>query len=215
MINKPKVLLYLDHPRCSVQCCHGIIRSLNPKYTVDIFQQHQIKESLFKKYDIVAFPGGIGDSDTFYTSLKPKMDIIKNEISKGKRYLGVCMGAYWAGHHYFDILDGVRCEQYITRPNTDVRRPFSTTTPVTWEGKKYDMFFYDGCSLVGDSSKFDTIATYSNNDPMAIMQNRIGLIGCHPESDEYWYDKPYMKKYWHNFEHHTLLLNFVDKLMER
>ena len=141
------------------------------------------------------------------------MDIIKNEISKGKKYLGVCMGAYWAGHHYFDILDGVKCEQYITRPNSDVRRPFSTTTPVIWEDKKYDMFFYDGCSLVGDSSKFDTIATYSNNDPMAIIQNNIGLIGCHPESDEYWYNKPYLKKHWHNFEHHTLLLNFVNNLM--
>ena len=49
---------------------------------------------------------------------------------------------------------------------------------------------------------------------MAIIQNNIGLIGCHPESDEYWYDKPYLKKYWHNFIHHKLLLDFVDKLMK-
>ena len=76
------------------------------------------------------------------------------------------------------------------------------------------MFFYDGCSLLGDNSKFETIATYVNNDPMAIIQNNIGLIGCHPESDEYWYEKSYMKKYWHNFLHHQLLLDFVDKLMK-
>ena len=211
---KPKVILYLDHPRCSVQCCHGIIKALSPKYEVDIFQQYEIKESNFKKYDIIAFPGGIGDSDSFDTTIRPKMDVIKNQISKGKRYLGICMGAFWAGHHYFDILDDIKCEQYIKRPNTDVKRSFSTVTPVIWEGKKYDMFFYDGCSLVGDNSKFETIATYINSDPMAIIQNNIGLIGCHPESDEYWYNKPYLKKYWHNFVHHQLLLDFVDKLMK-
>jgi len=211
---KPKVILYLDHPRCSVQSCHGIIKALAPKYEVDIFQQHEIKESNFKKYDIIAFPGGIGDSDTFDTSIKSKMDIIKNQLTHGKRYLGICMGAYWAGHHYFDILDDVKCEQYIKRYNSDVQRSFSTVTPVTWEGVQHDMFFYDGCSLIGDNSKFETIATYINNDPMAIIQNNIGLIGCHPESDEYWYNKPYLKKYWHNFSHHQLLLNFVDKLMK-
>jgi len=211
---KPKVILYLDHPRCSVQSCHGIIRALSPKYEVDIFQQYEIKESNFKKYDIIAFPGGIGDSDTFDTTIRPKMDVIKNQISKGKRYLGICMGAFWAGHHYFDILDDIKCEQYIKQPDSDVRRPFSTTAPVLWEGKKYNMFFYDGCSLVGDNSKFETIATYVNSDPMAIIQNNIGLIGCHPESDEYWYDKPYLKKYWHNFVHHQLLLDFVDKLIK-
>jgi glutamine amidotransferase-like uncharacterized protein len=204
----------LDHPRCSVQCCHGIIRALSPKYEVDIFQQYEIKESNFKKYDIIAFPGGIGDSDSFDTTLRGKMDVIKNQITKGKKYLGICMGAFWAGHHYFDILDGVKCEQYIKRHNSDVRRPFSTIAPVLWEGKKYNMFFYDGCSLVGDNSKFETIATYVNSDPMAIIQNNIGLIGCHPESDEYWYDKPYLKKYWHNFVHHQLLLDFVDKLIK-
>jgi len=211
---KPKVILYLDHPRCSVQCCHGIIRALSPKYEVDIFQQYEIKESNFKKYDIIAFPGGIGDSDSFDTTLRGKMDVIKNQITKGKKYLGICMGAFWAGHHYFDILDGVKCEQYIKRHNSDIRRPFSTIAPVLWEGKKYNMFFYDGCSLVGDNSKFETIATYVNSDPMAIIQNNIGLIGCHPESDEYWYDKPYLKKHWHNFSHHQLLLDFVDKLMK-
>jgi len=211
---KPKVILYLDHPRCSVQSCHGIIRALSPKYEVDIFQQYEIKESNFKKYDIIAFPGGIGDSDSFDTTIRGKMDVIKNQITKGKKYLGICMGAFWAGHHYFDILDGVKCEQYIKRHNSDVRRPFSTIAPVLWEGKKYNMFFYDGCSLVGDNSKFETIATYVNSDPMAIIQNNIGLIGCHPESDEYWYDKPYLKKYWHNFVHHQLLLDFVDKLIK-
>ena len=88
--------------------------------------------------------------------------------------------------------------------------------PVTWEGRKENMFFYDGCALVGNNLKFETIATYSNNDPMAIIQNRIGLIGCHPESEKFWYDGySYMKKHWHYGYHNRLLLDFVNKLMEK
>ena len=211
---KPKVMLYLDHPGCSIESCLGVIHSLSPKYDVDIFHQHHITESKFRKYDIIAFPGGYGDSDTFDDSLLIKKDIIKNQISHGKRYLGICMGAYWAGSYYFDILDDVICEQYIKKVDSNVHRPFSSITPVIWEGKNHDMFFYDGCSLIGDNTKFETIATYINGNPMAIIQNNIGLIGCHPESEEYWYDKPYLKKHWHNFLHHQLLLDFVDKLMK-
>jgi hypothetical protein len=79
------------------------------------------------------------------------------------------------------------------------------------------MFFYDGCAMIGNSDKFTTISTYANGDPMAIIQNRIGLIGCHLESQEYWYQKPwqYINKHWHQEKHHTLLLEFVDLLMQR
>jgi hypothetical protein len=75
------------------------------------------------------------------------------------------------------------------------------------------MFFYDGCSLVGDGKTYEVIAKYSNGDAAAIIQGRIGLIGPHPESDSYWYDKAYLQPYWHEYQHHKLLLSFVDRLM--
>jgi hypothetical protein len=75
------------------------------------------------------------------------------------------------------------------------------------------MFFYDGCALVGDSTKFRTIATYANGDAMAIIQNNIGLIGCHPESEKFWYDSySWMGKHWHDNAHHTILLEFVNEM---
>jgi len=86
---------------------------------------------------------------------------------------------------------------------------------VTWLGEKEHMFFYDGCALIGDSTQFDTIATYANGDPMAIIQNRVGIIGCHPESEPDWYEKPYAsyaRQHWHEWYHHHLLLGFVDRL---
>ena len=78
-----------------------------------------------------------------------------------------------------------------------------------------NMFFYDGCALIGNGAK-QVIATYANGDPMAIIQNRIGLIGCHPESEEFWYTSySWMKNKYHNGQHHKLLLDFVNKLMEK
>jgi hypothetical protein len=76
------------------------------------------------------------------------------------------------------------------------------------------MFWYDGCALVGDTDKFKTVATYANGDAMAIIQHRIGLIGCHPESEQFWYDSySWMRGKYHNGQHHKILLNFVQELM--
>jgi hypothetical protein len=50
---------------------------------------------------------------------------------------------------------------------------------------------------------------------MAIMQNNIGLIGCHPEAEAHWYEAySWMKRDWDGGKHHHLL-DFVDQLMRR
>ena len=75
------------------------------------------------------------------------------------------------------------------------------------------MFFYDGCTFIGDG-KYETVAKYDNGEPMAIIQGNIGLIGCHPESESFWYDEPYkyLRVFYHDGDHHKLLLEFVDSL---
>ena len=123
------------------------------------------------------------------------------------------MGAYWADRNYFNILDNVRAVQYIRQPHTDTRRPHAKACAVTWNGQADRMYFYDGCALVGTG--FDTVARYANGDAMAIIQNRIGLIGCHPESQQFWYDKNYLKPHWHQGRHNQLLQDFVHDLFSR
>ena len=128
--------------------------------------------------------------------------------------MGICMGAYWAGQEYFDILEGADAVQYITRPGTDTRRPHPKAIDIVWQGQTEKMFFYDGCAIVGDATKFRTVATYANGDAMAVIQKRIGLIGCHPESEESWYQQPsWMRTHYHDGRHHSLLLNFANQLM--
>ena len=210
------IALFVHDPKCSVQSANGIMRALSPYYRFKIFGKNPLEDVFFDDVDIIAIPGGIGDSESFHWLLRTNGDLIRQFISKGGKYLGICMGAYWAGSYYLNVLDNVDAVQYITQPGTDTRRPHAKAIDVVWNGVPDKMFFYDGCALVGDVTKFTTVATYANGDPMAIIQNNIGLIGCHPESEQFWYDGyTWLKGKYHNDKHHTLLLEFVNTLMEK
>jgi glutamine amidotransferase-like uncharacterized protein len=193
-----------------------MISSLSPNYNFKLFTKEQVCPELFEGIDIVAFPGGIGDADSYDRFFRRRaQNAVADFVANGGYYLGICMGAYWAGRQYFDILDSVNPEQYIKRTNADIRRSYGTVASVNWQGTTENMYFYDGCALVGDESKFTTVARYVNGDPMAIIQGRIGIIGCHPESQEYWYGEPYqyIKQHWHHGHHNQLLLKFVNQLV--
>lgn len=211
---KPTIALFLHQPRCSVQSANGIIRALNQYYTFKIFTRHELEDDFFNEVDMVCFPGGIGDSDTFEKLLKVNSQPVRNYIANGGRYLGICMGAYWADTDYFGLLDNIRVTQYIKSPTTDTRRPHAKEMPVDWNGIQTSMYFYDGCTFTGYGS-YDTVARYPNGDPMAIIQGRVGMIGCHPEAERHWYDSyTWMQRKW-NGGRHSYLLKFVDQLMRR
>lgn len=212
------IALFINHPECSKDCCDGMVQALGNDYNIKLFTVSECNTTTLESADMVAFPGGIGDSNSYDKFFRRRaQNAVADYVQQGGRYLGICMGAYWAGSYYFDILDGVDAVQYIKQPTGDVKRSYSTVTKVTWQGQPETMFFYDGCALVGDTSKFTTVSTYANGDAMAIIQNRIGLIGCHPESQEYWYQEPrqYINQHWHQGRHHRLLLDFVNCLMEK
>ena len=213
---KPTIALFLYDPKCSVQSGNGIMKALGQHYNFKIFSKSALESNFFDNVDMIAVPGGFGDADTFTQLFKHNGNRVRKFINRGGRYLGICMGAYWAGSHYLNILDEVDAVQYITQPGTDTRRPHAKNLGVTWQGEPTKMFFYDGCSLVGNRHKFTTVATYANGDPMAIYQKRIGLIGCHPEAEQFWYDSySYMRGKWPGSVQHELLLDFANELMHK
>jgi hypothetical protein len=208
------IAIFVHQPRCSVQSGNGIIKALTPHYRFKVFTKHELEDDFFDDVDMVCFPGGTGDSDSWNRLFKSHVDRIRSFVAGGGHYLGVCMGAYWAGPDYFNILDGVQVSQYITRPNTDTRRPHAKQMKVTWNGQPEELFFYDGCAIIGDETKYSVVSRYPNGDAMAIIQDRVGLIGCHPEAEQHWYNSySWMKKRWTGNKH-NLLLDFVNKLME-
>ena len=212
---KGRIALFVHHPRCSIQSVNGIIKSLEKHYVFKTFTKHEIEDGFFDDVDIVCFAGGIGDSDAYDFLFRDNGNTIRGYIQNGGRYLGICMGAYWADRHYFNILHGTTSEQYIRRPETCTRRYYSKAIECNWNGTNDRFFFYDGPAFIGNESTFETIARYTNGDPAAIIQGRVGLVGPHLESQEFWYDKPYLHKHWHKGTHGNLLLNFVDRLMEK
>ena len=214
---KPTIALFLHQPKCSVQSGNGIIKSLSSQYNFKIFTRHELEADFFDDVDCVAVPGGIGDASSYDYLLGNHQARISQFIQSGGKYLGICMGAYWAEKHYLNLLCDIRAEQYITRPGADTRRPHAKEQSVLWNGCEEKMFFYDGCAFTGSGLAYsDIYALYPNGDPMAIIQGRLGLIGCHPESEGHWYEGySWLKGKYHDGKHHALLLDFVNSLMSK
>ena len=209
------ISLFVNHPECSTDCCDGMIKALSPNYKVNLFNVDSDLLTVLNSTDIIAFPGGIGDADSYDKFFRRKQaNMIADFVESKGYYLGICMGAYWAGSYYFDILNDIEPVQYIKQNTADIRRSYSTVANVTWNGKPETLFFYDGCALTGNLDSAKIVSTYANGDAMAIIQNRVGVIGCHPESQKYWYEKPraYISEHWHEERNHKLLLDFVDEL---
>jgi hypothetical protein len=207
------IALFVAHPYCSSQSCNGIIQALSPKYNFKLFTKHEVEDGFFENVDAVCFPGGFGDSSSYSHLFKYNGDSIRKFVNTGGIYIGICMGGYWAGSSYLDLLLGCDTVQYIKRPGTDTRRPHAKDLEIDWNGRRERMFFYDGFAVEGNERDFETYARYINGDPMAIIQNNIGIIGCHPEATQYWYDSySWLKgKY---LSKHNLLLEFVDEVMK-
>ena len=214
---KPKIALFLHQPKCSIQSGNGIMQSLSKYYDFKIFTKHRVEDDFFDDIQITAFPGGIGDSDSYEFLFRENGKQIKQFVRRGGKYLGICMGGYWAADHYFDLLDGIHAEQYIKRPNTDTRRPHAKNQQVLWNGEEQRMFFYDGPAFTGPGlASSEIVSLYPNGDPMALIQDNIGVIGCHPESTQHWYNTySWMKPHYHGGEHHKLLLEFTDQLIRK
>lgn len=209
------IAIFTHDPECSDECCDGIMAALYPAYNVKLFDETEFRCETFEGVDLVIFGGGIGDADRYYDFIKRREgNLVAEFVEGGGRYLGVCMGAYWAGRHYFDLMSGFDPPQFIKRPGADIRRSYATIAQIEWLGIPQKMFFYDGPSFAGCDHSAKIIARYVNGDPMAIIQGRVGLIGCHPESQKDWYDKKYLKSHWHYGYHNTLLFDFVNRMFQ-
>ena len=204
---KPTIAVFLHHPICSADSVNGVIAAMSSLARIKIFTKHKVTDGFFNDVDLVVFPGGDGEATAFRSALKDNLNDVRGFMQRGGKYLGICMGAYWADAYYFNLLQGTRCVQYIKRPRADIRSSYGTVAAVNWQGQDKRMYFYDGPTYVGGA--FQTLASYANGDPMAVVQGSVGLIGCHLESQQHWYSKKVLQTHWHQNTHHRLLWQFV------
>ena len=208
-----RLALFQHEPYCSRDCCAGIMSALSASYDITLIGMRDLNIDFLSNFDLLIFPGGRGEASQFHTLFRHHADSVRAYVKQGGRYLGICMGAFWADAHYFNLLNGLRCAQYITRPNTEIKRSYPTLARVNWQGQIQQMYFYDGCTVLGHRTDSRIIANYANGDPMALIQNNVGVIGCHPESEAHWYYTKSLKSAWHEYRHHHLLLDFVNQMM--
>lgn len=198
--------LFHKHPQASAHCCVGMLKALSETFNVKVLGVEDCTYRRMKSMQIVAFPGGVGEAADWSKILSDRAEEVRLYVQKGGAYLGVCMGAYWSGPGYFDLVPGLEIQQYITSPKAEIRRSYMTTARINWMGQDEDMFFWDGPVM---NEIGDVVARYKNGGVMATRIGKVGLIGCHPESQQSWYEKKYMRAKWHRERHWGLLQNFV------
>jgi len=86
-----------------------------------------------------------------------------------------------------------------------------TIAKISWQGVEHNMYFYDGCTFHAPTKDTEIIARYQNGYPMAVIENnQIGLIGCHPESEPWWFIGI---SHDYSPEHNRLLKDFAIRLV--
>jgi glutamine amidotransferase-like uncharacterized protein len=210
---KPTLAIFIHDPQCETECALGMIDGLVRDFDIRTFGLDQLTISFLREFDAVCFPGGMGDSDDFDEIFdETHISDVQVYVAEGGKYFGICMGAYWAGPHYFDLVDGLEVTQYITRPDCEITTNGPTVADVTFFGYKEEvMYFYDGCAILG--TDMDVAATYANGNAMAAIQDNVGMFGCHPEALAWWYHEGDMDESWYTPAHARIMRDFVHKLL--
>jgi len=208
---RPKIGLFHKHPHASAHCCIGMLQALGDQFRVELLGIEDCTARRMKSMQLVAFPGGVGEADEWSQMFQDRAGEVRTFVQKGGAYLGICMGAYWAGPGYFDLIPGLQVDQYIKSPEAEIRRSYMTTADVDWMGTEENMFFWDGPVM---NEVGEVVARYKNGRVMALRHGKVGLIGCHPESQQSWYEKKYMRARWHGGRHASLLQAFTWTLLD-
>jgi glutamine amidotransferase-like uncharacterized protein len=222
--------VYVEHPAFSIDCADGVYEILkNAGFSVKLvgpnsYPPVELSKEILSATDCLVVGGGLGDSDQYDDSfLLDKSNIIREYISNGGRYLGICMGAYIAGHYYLNILkSNTKATQYIKRKDSTLKKEQHDIVTVNWLGEEKNIYFDDGTAFVPRRGykriSGRIIAKYKNGDAAAIIQNynkgMVGVIGPHPEAHKFWfYWQTRIRNRWKDCIHHDLLLDFIKKLL--
>ncbi|ORX37298.1 hypothetical protein BD324DRAFT_625628 [Kockovaella imperatae] len=192
-----------------------LLRHSNPHFKVSYLgpnEENDVTAESLKKLDLFAWPGGGDDVDDEFPQIAHYAQPIRQYVSSGGLYLGICYGAFLArgpgpDRPYFNLLppgNWVSSERFEN--GSQVKGAEDAIILTDWAfhtGKKRGtvekrrwQYFQDGGQVHLDKSVLrDTIImgnyTYTG-DPDAIIQRldkgAIGLIGTHPEADESWYE---------------------------
>lgn len=196
-----KVLIY-SGSEASTNCVNGIIRALDYANTNNVIAgvvfsyatSTVINTATLTGYNVLAMPGGNSGYDYIHSSTI-SASAIKNFVSSGKGYIGICAGAYSAASHtdnYYDgwgIAPNVRCKAVSYEGGLPLHITSAGEQVLGTSGSK-TLAHYNGAAMYvsGNAKVFATYADGSTgyNGYAAIVgdyygNGRVVLSGPHPE----------------------------------
>jgi glutamine amidotransferase-like uncharacterized protein len=155
--------------------------------TASSSQLNRMSDQQLRAYNLLIIPGGnfihIGESLTPATT-----ETIHNAVQNGLSYLGICAGAFLAGHlgpyNSLNLTQGVKFGFYAAE-NQGIRK---AAVPITFLGAPtLEHYWEDGPQLTGWGA---VVGKYPDGTA-AIVQGAVGsgwvvLSGVHPEAPANW-----------------------------
>lgn len=199
-----KVLIYNGEYSIS-SCVNGIKTGLNtanaknlvPGYHFTYATSTTITSEKLAGYDVLAVPGG-KDGDYYVYSSSISSTAIKNFVSSGKGYLGICAGAYSGVKNVKGYYNGWGVAPHVvsTRPwvegNVAIRIE-AAGQALFGLGGTITMAHYNGPAMFASGGDIVIFATYADNKCNskglgAIVGDYYGegrsvIVGPHPELD--------------------------------
>ncbi|MEL4892846.1 hypothetical protein PQU63_20125 [Xanthomonas protegens] len=152
-----------------------------------------VTPATLRDVDLYIQPGGGQDIAAAYAALGDEgAAALRDFVSGGRGFLGLCMGAYLADRDGIGLVD-VALQSEVGRPRSGIGDEGDHTIAIRWDGTWQRVYYQDGPFLTGSAADgFVPIARYGNGD-VAIARYRHGrgtvvLAGPHPEADERWMD---------------------------
>jgi hypothetical protein len=145
-----------------------------------------MSESELRAYRLLIVPGGnfeeIGKGLDARSTAR-----IRSAIGNGLNYLGICAGAFFAGHSPYNglnLTDGVSFPFYAAEDRGIRKTAVTISGP---DGSTLEQYWEDGPQLGGWG---EVVAKYPDGTP-AVVQGTFGdgwviLTGVHPEAPESW-----------------------------
>ena len=213
---------------CSIDCADSTCDLLNQSGLYEAkmigpssYPHLEFNQENLNKADCLIIPGGLGDADQFDKKLSHSSEMVKNYVAKGGKYLGICMGSYFAGKHYFNLIKNGDAVQYVKRNGSTLKHETHDVVDIYHNGQRKTVYFHDGAAFIPDGKKIngEVIATYTNKDAAAIVQKhkkgKIALIGPHPEAFKWWFHtQPRIRKRWKDCVHQEILFDLIEKLLK-
>jgi glutamine amidotransferase-like uncharacterized protein len=140
-------------------------KNLIPGYRFSYSTSKTITSAILSNYDLLTMPGGTSGK-VYLNSISSS--VIRNFVSSGHGYLGICAGAY-AGSSYVNglynawgVAPNVRCKAVSNTGNIRVTMTSSGSQLLSTSGT-ITLAYYNGPAMYQYGGSIITFATYTNN----------------------------------------------------